>query len=188
MPDERRRQLVALGVAFLAEHPLDDLTMEELSARAGVSRPLLFHYFGSRQGLHHDVVVAASAALLDASAPRLELPPRERLRDTLRRIVEFVRDHRGTFYSLVRGVASGDAVVRTVVDAARAVHAERVVAVHVELGVPATTLLSVALRSWIAFAEEVLVELALGTEMPADEIVAFLERSADGVVRAVEHA
>ena len=58
-PDERRAQLVALGVAFLADNPLDELTIEDLSARAGVSRGLLFHYFGSKQGLHREVVRTA---------------------------------------------------------------------------------------------------------------------------------
>lgn len=100
-PDQRRAQLVASGVAFLAEKPLDDLTMEVLSERVGVSRGLVFHYFGSRQGLHREVVITAAAALLDASVPRDDLDPRERLDDTLSRIVAFVREHRGTFFSLV---------------------------------------------------------------------------------------
>jgi len=43
-PDERRAQLVALGVAALAHSPLEDVTMELLSEQAGVSRALLFHY------------------------------------------------------------------------------------------------------------------------------------------------
>ena len=30
-PEQRRAQLIALGVAFLADRPLDDLTIEELS-------------------------------------------------------------------------------------------------------------------------------------------------------------
>jgi AcrR family transcriptional regulator len=183
-PDDRRAQLVALGVAFLAERPLDALTIEELSERAHVSRALVFHYFGSRQGLHREVVITAARAMLDASSPRAELEPRARLRDTLLRIVGFVRDHRGTFFSLVRGVASGDPEVRRSVDEARAVHAERIIAVYAELGMPDTALLRTALRAWVAFAEEVLVELALATERPAEEVVAFLERAADGVVRA----
>lgn len=183
-PDERRSQLLALGVAFLAERPLDDLTIEELSARAGVSRGLVFHYFGSRQGLHRAVVTAAGHSMLAASVPRADLPPLRRLHDTLHRIVAFVREYRGTFHSLVRGVASGDPVVRTIVDGTRDEHAARIIAVFVELGVPETAILRVALRSWIAFAEEVLIELALGTETPAEEIVAFLARSAQGVVDA----
>lgn len=185
-PDERRAQLVALGVAFLADSPLDELTIEELSARAGVSRGLLFHYFGSKQGLHREVVRTARDSMLHATEPVPDLAPLERLHDTLARIVAFVREHGGTFYSLVRGVASVDNEVRAVVEEARAEQAQRVVAVFLELGVPDTPLLRIALRSWIAFAEEALVETALGTDLPAEWIVGFLERSARGVVEAVE--
>jgi AcrR family transcriptional regulator len=185
-PDERRAQLVALGVALLAEAPLDELTIDTLSERAGVSRALLFHYFGSKQGLHREVVRTARDSMLHATEPVPELPPLDRLRDTLSRIVRFVRDHRGTFYSLVRGVASGDSEVRAVVEEAREEQAGRVVAAFLELGVPDTPLLRIALRSWVAFAEEALIESALGTDLPADEIVGFLERSARGVVAALD--
>lgn len=185
-PDERRAQLVALGVALLAEGPLDELTIDALSERAGVSRALLFHYFGSKQGLHREVVRTARDSMLHATEPVPELPPLDRLRDTLSRIVRFVRDHRGTFYSLVRGVASGDSEVRAVVEEAREEQAGRVVAAFLELGVPDTPMLRIALRSWVAFAEEALVESALGTDLPADEIVGFLERSARGVVAALD--
>lgn len=184
-PDERRAQLVALGVAFLADNPLDQLTIEDLSTRAGVSRGLLFHYFGSKQGLHREVVRTARDAMLHATEPVDGLPPLDRLHDTLERIVAFVREHSGTFYSLVRGVASGDTEVRQVVEEARAEQAERVVAVFLELGAADTPMLRIALRSWIAFAEEALVESAIGTDLPSEQIVGFLERSARGVVDAL---
>jgi AcrR family transcriptional regulator len=184
-PDERRAQLVALGVAFLADNPLDQLTIEELSVRAGVSRGLLFHYFGSKQGLHREVVRTARDSMLHATEPVAGLAPLDRLHDTLERIVAFVRDHSGTFYSLVRGVASGDTEVRQVVEEARAEQAERVVAVFLQLGAADTRMLRIALRSWIAFAEEALVESVIGTELPSEEIVGFLERSASGVVAAL---
>ncbi|TDP99382.1 MULTISPECIES: TetR/AcrR family transcriptional regulator [unclassified Leifsonia] len=184
-PDERRGQLVALGVAFLADNPLDQLSIEELSARAGVSRGLLFHYFGSKQGLHREVVRTARDSMLHATEPVAGLAPLDRLHDTLERIVAFVREHSGTFYSLVRGVASGDTEVRQVVEEARGEQADRVIAVFLELGVPDTVLLRIALRSWIAFAEEALVESAIGTDLPSEKIVGFLERSARGVVDAL---
>ena len=123
--------------------------------------------------------------MLHATEPIAELPPRERLHDTLTRIVAFVRDHSGTFYSLVRGVASGDEEVRAVVEEARAEQAERIIAVFLELGSPDEPLLRIGLRSWIAFAEDVLVASAIGTDLPSESIVRFLERSADGVVAAV---
>lgn len=184
-PDERRAQLVALGVAFLVDKPLDALTIDVLSAQAGVSRALLFHYFGSKQGLHREVVRTARDSMLRATEPQEDLPPLDRLHDTLSRIVRFVREHRGTFYSLVRGVASGDTEVREVVEEARTVQAERVIAVFLELGVADTELLRIALRSWVAFAEEALVRSALGTDLASDEVVAFLDRSARAVVAAL---
>jgi AcrR family transcriptional regulator len=184
--DERRAQLVALGVLFLADRSLEELTIDELSARAGVSRALVFHYFGSRQGLHRDVVATARDSLLFATEPDPGMAPVPRLRDTLTRIVGFVREHRGTFYSLVRGVASSDETVRAVIDESRDRNAQRLIDVFVELGSPDTALFRVALRSWVAFAEEVLVELALGTEMPDADIVSFLEASVHAVVAAVD--
>ena len=104
-----------------------------------------------------------------------------------------MREHRGTFYSLVRGVASGDLEVREVVEQARVEQADRVIAVFLELGMPDTVLLRVALRSWVAFAEEALAENALqdadlDDELPADELVGFLERSAVAVASAVDPA
>ncbi|HEY4225730.1 MAG TPA: TetR/AcrR family transcriptional regulator [Pseudolysinimonas sp.] len=195
-PDERYAQLVALGVASLVDRPLHSLSIEALSAEAGVSRGLLFHYFGSKQGLHREVVRVARDSMLHASEPEPGLEPIERLHDTLTRIVRFVREHRGTFYSLVRGVASGDLEVREVVEQARVQQADRVIAVFLELGLADTPLLRVAVRSWVAFAEEMLVENALvdpadgegAAEVSAEELVAFLERSAIAVAHSVEPA
>ncbi|WP_426515573.1 TetR/AcrR family transcriptional regulator [Diaminobutyricibacter sp. McL0618] len=184
-PDERRAQLVALGVASLADHPLEALTIEKLSEQAGVSRALLFHYFGSKQGLHREVVRTARDSMLRATEPFGELPPLDRLRDTLARIVQFVRDHRGTFYSLVRGVASGDEEVREVVEQARELQAARVVAVFLELGYADSALLRIALRSWVAFAEEALVESVVDADLAADEVTEFLGRSVRAVVESV---
>jgi AcrR family transcriptional regulator len=189
-PEDRSAQLLALGVASLADRPLHSLTIEGLSAEAGVSRALLFHYFGSKQGLHREVVRVARDSMLRATEPQLELEPLDRLRDTLTRIVLFVREHHGTFYSLVRGVASADLEVREVVEQARVEQSDRVISVFLELGMPDTALLRVALRSWVAFAEEALVENAArpesSDEIPDAELVDFLTRSAVSVASAVD--
>ncbi|AMM33405.1 TetR family transcriptional regulator [Sinomonas atrocyanea] len=184
-PQDRRAQLVAVGVNFLIDHTLDELTMDELARRAGVSRPLVFHYFETRQGMHLAVVTTARDSLLVASAPRQDLAPRERIRDTLLRITVFVQEHRGTFYSLVRGTASGDPAVRKIVDESRELNAERLSDSFIELGLADTAVLRIALRSWVAFAEETLVSLAIERDTSADDVVRFLEASLHGMVNAV---
>lgn len=187
-PDERRAQLVAIGVRYLAEHPLDELTIDELAARAGVSKALIFHYFESRQGVERAIVTTARDSLLLATEPRPELPPRERVRDTLLRIAGFVRDHSGTFSSLVRGVASGDPAVRAIVDESRELNALRLREAFAELGVPDDPALRVALRAWVSFTEEALLELVVDRRVDHEAVVDFLERTLDGVVAAAGDA
>ena len=183
-PVERRAQLVATGVNFLAEHSLDELTMDVLAQRAGVSRPLLFHYFDTRQGMHLAVVTTARDSLLLASEPRNDLEPRARIRDTLLRITEFVRQHQGTFHSLVRGIASGDPAVRRVVDESRDLNAERLLDAFIELGTADTPGLRVALRAWVSFTEETLISLVIDRDEDPVVVVRFLEATLDGVVAA----
>lgn len=181
-PDQRRAQLIAVGVNFLADHTLDELTMEALAQQAGVSRPLAFHYFDTRQGMHLAVIATARDSLLQATEPRRELPPLERLRDTLMRIADFVQQHRGTFHSLVRGIASGDSAVRAVVDESRERNTERLVEVFTELGTPDSPALRMALRAWVAFTEEALISLLVERDTPPADVVRFLVGTLDGVV------
>jgi AcrR family transcriptional regulator len=184
-PDERRGQLVALGVAALADSPLEDVTIELLSERAGVSRALVFHYFGSKQGMHHAIVETARDSMLRATDLRPELAPLDRLRDTLERVVGFVREHPATFYSLVRGAASGSSEVRELVDEARQAQAERAVSVFVELGRPETDGLRIGLRAWVAMAEQELVDAGLRSDIPAEQIVDLLLATAEATATAV---
>ncbi|MBO9625562.1 MAG: TetR/AcrR family transcriptional regulator [Microbacterium sp.] len=187
-PAERRAQLVAIGVRFLAEHPLDELTIDELALRAGVSKALIFHYFESRQGVERAIVTTARDSLLQATEPVIELPPRERIHDTLLRIAGFVREHSGTFSSLIRGVASGDAPVRAIVDESRELNAQRLRDAFTELGVPDTPALRVALRAWVSFTEETLLELIVDRRVDDEAVVEFLEQTLDGVVDAAGRA
>ncbi|HBQ14174.1 MAG TPA: TetR/AcrR family transcriptional regulator, partial [Myxococcales bacterium] len=41
-PEERREELLAFGQGFFAEHPADAFTMDQIAARAGVSKGLLY--------------------------------------------------------------------------------------------------------------------------------------------------
>jgi AcrR family transcriptional regulator len=184
-PDERRAQLVALGVGALASGPLEALTIESLAAAAGVSRGLVIHYFDTKDGLHRAVVRTACDSMLHATAPDEALRPLDRLHDTLTRLVRFVRDHRLTFYSLVRGAASGDPEVRELIEETRTVQTGWLVRAFLELGTPDSEALRIALRAWVSFAEQTLVDGALRSELSSEEIVLFLDRTAKAVVASV---
>jgi AcrR family transcriptional regulator len=169
---------MAIGVGWLGDRPLEAISVEDLAGAAGVSPGLVFYYFGSRQGLHQEIVRTARDAMLHATEPDESLPPLQRLRDVLTRFVAFVQEHDATFYSIVRGASSGDPQVRKVVQHARDVLAEHATGILVELGIARTRILDVAIRAWISLAEQALVDAATDDQIPSSDLVDFLERSA----------
>jgi AcrR family transcriptional regulator len=50
-PEARREQIVEAAVALFAERDPGELTLEEIADGAGVSRALVYNYFGDRNGL-----------------------------------------------------------------------------------------------------------------------------------------
>ncbi|GAB2451463.1 TetR/AcrR family transcriptional regulator [Xylanimonas ulmi] len=183
-PEERRQQLLAIGVDWLADRPLEAISVEDLASAAGVSPGLVFYYFGTRQGLHQQIVLTARDAMLHATEPDPALPASQRLRDVLERFVAFVQEHDATFYSIVRGASSGDPQVRETIQHARDVLAQHTTEMLDELGVTPSPLRAVAVRAWISLAEQALVDAATDESIPAADLVAFLERSALATIRS----
>ena len=60
---DRRAELLAIGRRLFASHAYDELSIDELAARAGVAKGLLYYYFGSKRGYYVAVVEAAAAEL-----------------------------------------------------------------------------------------------------------------------------
>src|SRR5947209_12590199 len=67
----RRDQLVAAAMPLLARHGPADLSMDDVAARVGVTRNLLYHYFpGGRADLVSVVVDAAERQILGPPGQR----------------------------------------------------------------------------------------------------------------------
>ncbi len=75
----RRDRILAAAASEFAQHGFSGARIERIAAAAGVNKQLLFHYFGSKTGLH----LAALKAQLErpAPAPPASKAPVERLRD-----------------------------------------------------------------------------------------------------------
>ena len=61
---ERREQLLEIGRALFAEKGFDATSIEELAARAGVSKPIVYEHFGGKEGLYAVVVDREMARML----------------------------------------------------------------------------------------------------------------------------
>jgi AcrR family transcriptional regulator len=62
---ERREQLLEVGRTLFAEKGFEATSIEEIAARAGVSKPVVYEHFGGREGLYAVVVDREMSALLD---------------------------------------------------------------------------------------------------------------------------
>src|SRR5580765_6635428 len=62
--DERRAQLVALGVELFAARSYDEVSIDELARAAGISKGLLYHYFPTKRDFYVATVEEGATQLL----------------------------------------------------------------------------------------------------------------------------
>lgn len=92
---ERERQMLAVAEEVFAERGYAGAAMDEIAERVGVSKPMLYEYFGSKDGLFGACVSRVRAELLDATRRAVEGAPsaEEAMRRGHRAFFTFVDDH-----------------------------------------------------------------------------------------------
>ncbi|WP_345202263.1 TetR/AcrR family transcriptional regulator [Fodinibacter luteus] len=115
-PQERRRQLVGIGLRKFVERPVQELSLDEVAAEAGVSRGLLFHYFATKTDYHREVVEAARRRVGRNVAPDPDAVGPAAVRQVVERFLDQVARRRESYVALVLGQApiarsAGDAGV-----------------------------------------------------------------------------
>jgi AcrR family transcriptional regulator len=74
---ERREQLLDVGRRLFAEKGYEAVSVEEIAAKAGVSKPVVYEHFGGKEGLYAVVVDREMTYLLVAMAEALGADGRE---------------------------------------------------------------------------------------------------------------
>jgi AcrR family transcriptional regulator len=101
--DERRRQLLGIGLRMLVEKPIHDLSLDAVAAEAGISRGLLFHYFPTKTDYYDAVVGAASRRVMRNISPDPDVGPDEALRQFVERFYAQIERRREFYLALVFG-------------------------------------------------------------------------------------
>ena len=153
-PDERREQLLELGLRLFAGSSIEDISIDRLCEEGGVSRGLLYHYFGSKQGFHEAVIQRAADDLIAQTAPPEGDDPIAKLLASLTAYVDYViANHRG-YRSLVLAAAGGNEAVRGIYERARAAMIDRTFETPgVEALLSDTPATRLVVRGWVAFVE-----------------------------------
>src|SRR3954451_8943565 len=128
-PESRREQLLELGTQLLATRTLDEISIEVLAEEAGISRGLLYHYFGNKQEFHVAVVRRAVQDLFAITAPRDLEDPLEQLSVSLGAYVDYVSDNYTGYVSLIRAAAGSNEEIRAIYEDARRALTDRIFAI-----------------------------------------------------------
>jgi AcrR family transcriptional regulator len=104
----RERQILDAAVHVFSEHGYHSASMDEVSEVAGVSKPMIYAYLGSKEDLFAACIRRESANLLEAIARsvRLELPPDMQLWHGLRAFFDYVGAQRPGWQVLHRQTIS----------------------------------------------------------------------------------
>ena len=162
-PDSRREQLIELGVRLFATRSLADLSIETLAEEAGISRGLLYHYFGGKQEFHTAVVRRAADDLFAVTAPDGNGSALQQLEGSLARYVDYVVENYEGYVSLVRGAAGGHESLREIYEESREALTGRLFEGPVaeearDLGLVDTPAVRLVVRGWAALTEEVVLD------------------------------
>lgn len=184
-PEERRLQLLDLGVRLFARHSLEEISIDLLAQEAGVSRGLLYHYFGDKVGFREAVVRRAAEELVAQTAPPTEGDPLDRLLRSMAAYVDFVDANYEGYLSLVKGAAS-DPVLRQVYDDARRALTDRIFVEDVTSYIPDTPASRLLVKAWSALAEDLVLSWkAEPRGLTRDQLVELLAGSLPALMAAL---
>ncbi len=186
-PEDRRAALIETALDLFASRPYDAVSVEDLARAAGMSRPLLYHYFGGKFGVFLAALQSCADRLAAAVRSAAEGAPQDWLRAGLAAYLHHIRED-ALGYTTLLGHGSGTATSEeeAILDSGR----ERIlVAVVDAMALPEVpALLRSVLRGWIGLVEMVCRDW-LRTGAPAeDELTGILrELFVSAVLTAGRH-
>jgi len=149
--------------------------MDDVATKAGVSKGLVFFYFGSKRELYVELVREAARDLIDKTAPNQALPPLERLHAGVLAYLMYVEDNANGYVSLFKSGLGVDPEIAKIVDDARSRMVERVLE-----GLPGKrgVLADVLTRGFIGFVEAATLAWIERGGMSREDLVTELMRVA----------
>ena len=105
----REQQMLDVAGEVFAERGFHPASMDEIAERADISKPMLYAYFGSKDGLYSAYMERAGAQLLDAMDAAVDpaLEPGAQVYASMSAFLGFVDEHRPGWALLQRELAAG---------------------------------------------------------------------------------
>jgi AcrR family transcriptional regulator len=190
-PDSRREQLLELGVRLFATRTLEEISIDLLAEKAGISRGLLYHYFGNKQDFHEAVVRRAVEVLIEVTGPVEEEDLITRMTVSLGNYVEYVVTNHTAYVSIIRAASSGNETMHEIYDSALNALVDRIFESSTPeelatVGISDTHAMRLMARGWAALVEKVVLGWCDDDRgMSRDQLVTTLTLSLAGIASAL---
>ncbi|MFF4538478.1 TetR/AcrR family transcriptional regulator [Streptomyces aureus] len=167
--EERRQQLIGVALELFSRRSPDEVSIDEIASAAGISRPLVYHYFPGKLSLYEAALQRASDDLAGRFVEPREGPLGARLLRVMRRFFDFVDDHGPGFAALMRGgPAVGSSTTNALVDGVRQAAYLQILS-HLDVEEPPARL-ELVIRSWISLVESTALIWLDGRRIPRAEL------------------
>ncbi|MFG2646586.1 TetR/AcrR family transcriptional regulator [Streptomyces sp. NPDC048436] len=167
--EERRQQLIGVALELFSHRSPDDVSIDEIAAAAGISRPLVYHYFPGKLSLYEAALQRAADDLAERFVEPRRGPLGARLLRVMGRFLDFVDGHGPGFSALMRGgPAVGSSTTNALIDSVRQAAYVQILA-HLGITDPPARL-ELVVRSWISLAESTALIWLDGRRIPRAEL------------------
>ncbi|KOT33494.1 TetR family transcriptional regulator [Streptomyces caelestis] len=168
--EERRQQLIGVALELFSRRSPDEVSIDEIASRAGISRPLVYHYFPGKLSLYEAALRRAAEDLASRFEEPQKGPLGSRLRRVMARFFDFVDEHGPGFAALMRGgPAVGSSATNALIDSVRQAAYDQMLA-HMGVADPAPARLELVVRSWISLVESTALIWLDGRRVPREEL------------------
>lgn len=167
--EERRQQLIGVALELFSRRSPDEVSIDEIASAAGISRPLVYHYFPGKLSLYEAALQRASDDLAARFVEPADGPLGARLLRVMGRYFDFVEEHGPGFSALMRGgPAVGSSATNALVDSVRQAAYVQILS-HLGVTDPPARL-ELVVRSWISLAESTALIWLDGRRIPRAEL------------------
>ncbi|WP_370332105.1 TetR/AcrR family transcriptional regulator [Mycolicibacterium hippocampi] len=188
-PEDRRNELLALGAEVFGQRPYDEVRIDEIAERAGVSRALMYHYFPDKRAFFAAVVRAEGERLFQATntPPEPGLTLFGQVRAGVLAYLQYDEQHPHGAWAAYMGMGRSDPVLRGIEDIDNDRQANRIIDRITEttggaLDSKVERDLRAAVYGWLAFTFELCRQRLIDASLDADFIA---DLCAHGLLDAV---
>jgi AcrR family transcriptional regulator len=194
-PEDRRAELLALGAEVFGKRPYDEVRIDEIAERAGVSRALMYHYFPDKRAFFAAVVKDEADRLYAATnnPPPAGMTMFEEIRTGVLAYMAYHQQNPEAAWAAYVGLGRSDPVLLGIDDEAKNRQREHIMSriSEVVASVPGEALephverdLRVIISGWLAFTFELCVQRIMDPTTDANRLAdACAHALLDAIVR-----